>query len=74
MKWVTTALLLAALIGCTANQANSGGRSINYTLPTAAKNVREVGNLWYVFDMDFNGRTRTFLFNHTTQSVTELSP
>lgn len=51
----------------------------NSSLPTGAKNVRELGNGWKFFEMELEGRNRKFLYraggcgNSNTECVTELS-
>lgn len=39
-------------------------------LPKAAKNIQEVGNRWYLFDIEINGETHQFLYSN--RGITEI--
>lgn len=38
-------------------------------LPSSSKNVKSLGNEWVLFDLEVNGRTRTFLYQPYYNSV-----
>lgn len=87
MRYLSLLALLAAIFlatGCgPKTEAQKHEESIQFRktyLPTGAKNFRELGNDWYYFEIELEGKTRKMLFrrsfggaNSQTECATELS-
>jgi hypothetical protein len=91
MKKLTLAFLLAVAtsLGCNTPEAQQEHRDkVAATLATRAekrlppntKNFKALGNEWYYFEMEIDGRNRKFLYrstgvgNDNVETVTELQP
>lgn len=48
-------------------------------LPNGAKNINDIGNDWYTFELEINGKNQSFLFRRTgsgnsiTECITKVS-
>lgn len=84
---VLALLSLSFLVcGCKVNpetEAQRQQRLSSYSssnFPNGATNVRDLGNDWYYFELQIEGKQRKFMYrrtgcgNTTTDCVTELSP
>lgn len=86
MKYVSVLALLVVsflVCGCQPQTEEQKCEALkqftNSSLPSGAKNVRELGNGWRYFEVELEGRNRKFLYrasgcgNNNTETVTELS-
>lgn len=80
------ALIALAVVGCAdekqRKEQHELGRKMRAEklLPPNTKNFRSLGNDWYYFEMELEGRNRKFLYrctgmgNDNVESVVELQP
>ena len=61
-------LLCCSLPGCGPTEK---GLNSNESVPPDAKNIKHLGNNWYTFELDLNGKTHKFLYLQW-RAVTEI--
>lgn len=79
---IAAAIVLAGCIPPNANDIGDPKIALEYAkefLPDKAKNLRPLGNQWILFDLEINGKTRTYMYQdcqpfgkHTTGSIVEV--
>ena len=79
---IITLLVLSSCSPTAANTKSFKGQEeyIRRYLPLGVENVRPLGNEWVLFDIEINGKTKTFLYQESdpyryesTGALTEVS-